>query len=241
MAITLSPAIGGGWPKKFAAALKSIPNAAESLRLLEKDRVNSCTLISFLYEYTHPDSVKRQRALRAWARGTVRLLAKSEKLMVDAVNRLSARPGLPISGETGFETDALRSYDAAIQNTHRLIEHYRRLSSQKGKARNNELLVMMCLVIEAASGRSHWSDIACLLEASFLSHGKNEDWDADSVRSVVRRFKQDRPIIYREWRDLIVVSPLGSKPQGNPPRSIAKRSTRNRRIAESKPSDPIGY
>jgi hypothetical protein len=265
MPIVLNSLTNGQWIKKLIVALKEHDEAVESATLLEAgglplllvggvglgvvealkldvnlelERVQPGVVLQFLYRYTDPRSMRWQRMLRRRAGDLAKLLSKTEMLMKQATTRVSAAvPEFEISCGTwkeGLEAPTVAMLTSAIQQTSILREHYRQVSSQKGEARDEYSLVYLCLFIESKTGRNHWVDIANLLEAAFQAHRCNEAWDADRVRKVIRRFEKDHRTIYKEMRAFIV-----ENPHDYDPKFTVKRSTRNRRGSEFRPTEPV--
>lgn len=222
--------------------------AKGSLRLLEADGVSRRVLLSFLYSYSHPEPPQRQQALRKRAGELALLLRKVGKLMESVGREIEATVPqfqmAPMEWQHFQEPRVIYALGHAAGEIAPLREHYHAISSLRGKLRNEGELVYLCQFIQATTGRPHWADIACLLGAAFLAHGKSEDWDADSLRKIVQRFKKAYPKLYTQTREF-VRSDLGR----SAPERSARRSTRNRRISESKPSTltfhtshiPIGH
>jgi hypothetical protein len=128
--------------------------------------------------------------------------------------------------ESLHENKAIQALDDAAANLEPLLQHYKAISSQKGKARNEEILVYLCLSIEVITGRPHWEDLAYLLEVAFESHGQSEDWDEDAVRKIVSRFERGLPHIYSSMREFLESAHPTKR---TPAHSVVSRSTRNRR------------
>jgi hypothetical protein len=216
------------WRRKFIAQLSSHRETAESLRLLRAANMPEGEMLWFVYEYTDPLAVRRQRSLRTKARELADRLIKAGELMKQSMAAVSSLVSdVRLAGtpwESHLEAPAAETLRSAVGHTHRLAEHYKRMSSQKGEARNEEVLVYLCLLIEARTDRPHWLDIANLLELGFLAHGHSESWDADKLRKIVKRFRSDYPEVYKEMRDFILREHGPSEQTTTP-----GRSTRNRR------------
>jgi hypothetical protein len=192
-------------------------------------------VIQTLYDYTHPRSVHYLRAVRKWAGDMSKMLAKTQKVAGQTLGMLSADlPNIHLA-QTAFESlhenQALQALEDAATLLEPLLQHYKTISSQRGKARNEEILVYLCLRIEVITGRSHWEDLAYLLEAAFDAHGQSEHWDEDAVRKIVTRFENAQPHIYNSMREFLE-SAHGGK--WTPPHSPVSRSTRNRRATQPK-------
>jgi len=238
MTVTVSSSVCE-WGKKFTAALRKHPYAAQSLEILEAEGVRRAVLLDFLYRYSTPDSVRQQRSLRKWAGETAKLLGKAEKLMINAADALESaiediQMGFPMALQSHGEAATVRSLRTAMEQTGKLRRHYKRISSQKGKARNEELLVYLCLLVEGITGRLHWEDLAYLLEAASFIHGESEEWDEDALRKIVGRFQKAHPEVYADLREFLVESR-----RGLPKPVPVKRSTRTRRRAEPNTTSPF--
>jgi len=229
--------VSGEWLGKLNRVFKEHPHSKESLGLLEAEGVPSRTVLHFLYSYTHPQSRQHQGALRQRARKLARLLQKVGKLAETASKEVeSSRPHFelgPMEWQLYLESAAVHILNAAAKDIAPLRQHYHQISSVRGKLRDEGELVYLCLLIEDITGRPHWEDLAYLLEAAFLVHGVSEDWNEDAVRKIVKRFRKDHPKLYVDMADFV-----RSSHEDPSQRSPARRSTRNRRIAESKPSTP---
>jgi len=241
MAVILSEFQSGEWPKKFDAELERHSFASESLKNLEGEGIKRRVLLSFLYDYSHPSSVKAQRALRKWAAGAAKRLEKTEKQMSRSAGELEAvlddiNMGFPTALQSLSEVSTINALKAAAERVRSLSKHYQRISSQRGKARNEERLVYLCLLVEGITGRAHWEDLAYLLDVAFATHGENEDWDEDAVRKVVARFQKAHPDFYAELRAYLVDQ---HREKAKP--AALKRSTVTRRAALNQKSSAAGY
>jgi hypothetical protein len=241
MSVIVGEFRSGEWQKSFKDVLKRHPFATQSFENLKGEGFKEAALVRFLYEYSHPSSVKAQRATRKWAAALAKQLAKTEKLMRKSADDLEScidrvELGFATQLQTFSEKPTVHTLRTAAECVGNLREHYKRVSSQKGKARDEEQLVYLCLLVEGATGRPHWEDLAYLLDAAFAAHGENEDWDEDALRKVVTRFRKQHPKAYADMRNFLVDSRQGeAKP------TALKRSTRTRRANESAPSSPAGY
>ena len=233
MTVIVSDFASGEWPKKFMTVLSQHPSALESLDNLEAEGMKRHVVISLLGSYSHPESVTSLRAFRKRAGETAKLLTRTETLMTKSANRLESviediYEGLPSSLQSYNEVSTLRSLRAAIGETSRLRQHFRQTSSKKGKSRDEELLVRLCLSVEGVTGRRHWEDLAYLLDAAFSAHGEHEDWDEDRLRKIIKRFQKSNPKVYAGMR-AFHVDRYRDKSKPTP----VKRSTRNRRVKQS--------
>jgi hypothetical protein len=172
MAGSVSGSEGGEWPKRFLGILREHLAVRQSMDNLEAEGIKRPVLMSLLHSYSDPESVRAQRSFRRRAGETAKLLTRTETLMTKSANRLEGviediHMGLPSSVQSYNESSTLRSLRAAIGETSRLRKHFKRTSSKKGKSRDEELLVRLCLSVEGVTGRRHWEDLAYLLDAAF--------------------------------------------------------------------------
>jgi hypothetical protein len=226
----------GEWPRNFHAKAKEHHGAIESLRLLAAEGMDNRNVLECLYHYSHPVSVKRLRALRKWAGDMAKQMAKSEKAVRQTADELAGElPYFQMSQtawQTYTEAGTIESLLNAAECLAKLGKHYQKISSQKGKARDEETLVYLSLKIQAITGRPHWGDLAYLLEVAFQTHGQYMEWDKDSVRKAVQRYKKSHPSVYDNMRDFMIELPADK------PSIAVTRSTRNRRIAQTKTTAP---
>jgi hypothetical protein len=229
------------WRNRFLANTKLNPYADESLSLLRHEGIDVDALIRTLYDYTHPRSVSHLRAVRKWAGDMSKMLATAQKVAGQTLGMLSADlPNIHLAQtafESLYENQALQALEDAATLLEPLLKHYKTISSQRGKARNEEILVYLCLRIEVHTGRPHWEDLAYLLEAAFEAHGQSEEWDEDAVRKIVTRFEKAQSHIYNSMREFLELS----HPTKIPARSPVSRSTRNRRVAPRKSRTAISF
>jgi hypothetical protein len=236
LAVVQNSFVSGEWLGKLKKAFRVHPQAKESLDLLEAEGMRSRTVLQSLYSYTHPLSQKHQLVLRSRAGKLATLLQRVEKLAKKVSKEIeSSRPHFEISLPEWHspELEAMHALEQVAEQIVPLKEQYDQVSSLRGKRRDESQLVCLCLVVQAITGRPHWADLAYLLEAAFLAHGHSEDWDEDSLRKIVVRFRKAHPILYDDMR---VLSRFHHSPPV--PQDSAKRSTRNRRAANTNPSTP---
>jgi hypothetical protein len=218
--------------------LQESPEAPRSLELLESGGMPRRVLLSFLHDYTDPQSVRRGRVKRAWAAELAKRLMKTSNLMQDTAERLEGADGVFNLWDTAFqaydEAGVVETLKSAVERLKLLQQHYHRISTQRGKARDEESLVYLCLKVDAITGRRNWENLAYLLEVAFEAQGHSEDWNEDALRKIVARFKRSHPKVYDSMKDFII-STVQQRPQ---PASVT-RSTRNRRFSERKPSEPV--
>ncbi len=223
---------------RFTALLREHPHAKMSLENIEAEGVSRNDLLRFLEYYVHPGLTKFRRSLRDWAKTTARMLAKAEASMKELAERidseLSERWTWPANWQSSAEAQTATSLKTAATYCSNLRQHYHAISSQRGKARDEEALVAFCLSVEAIAGRPHWEDIANLLEVAFLVDGQVIYWDADSLRKIINRFKKSNKSLYDEMHG----NAFSNQPQPSN-HSSTKRSTRNRRRPQFKPSEPV--
>lgn len=222
------------WPKKFDARLRESPSAQESLRILLSHGLDRPVLVDFLGWYTNASL----QSLRTWAGAMARKLSRVQSLSRKLADELDEGvPDFQMGGLTAWQISkefvAIESLRRVSESTDDLGKHYKEISNSKGKGMNEEILVHLCLQVEAQTGSSHWSDIAYLLEVAFAAQGKMEHWDPDRLRNIVARFKKSCPKVYRGMRSFIFEQ-HSSRPK---PFSAIRRSTRNRRT-RTRPWEP---
>lgn len=217
------------WFRKFDVALRQNSYTEQALSSLEGAGIDRRTLLYFLHRYSDPSSIKHQRALRRRAGRAavplmklVRDMRRAADEIASAAADLAARPGALQSYEESSVIDGLRM---AADRVDDLSKRYKRFSSQKGKARDDEALVFLCLKIKAKTGRAHLEDLAYLLDIAFsVSGNDDQEWDEDSLAAVVKRYKKSWPEYYRQTLESITDLHSGMP---LPPRT--RRSTANRR------------
>jgi hypothetical protein len=227
------------WAQRFDECLSGFPFAEESLRLLASNGVDRHVLIDLLGWYTSPGVQQDLGTIRAWAGTTAAKLLKVQKLARKLAKELAGvLPDFEIYGLTAWQSSkelaAIHSLRSAAESADDLRKHYKEISSRRGKGRNEEILVHLCLTVEAQTGTQHWSDIAYLLEVAFAVRGNIEDWTPDSLRKIVERFERTCPKVYKGMRSCIFEQ-YSARPK---PSCVIKRSTRNRRT-KARPWQPI--
>jgi hypothetical protein len=180
------------------------PGAEESVTRLQREGMDTRVLIGFLYDYTHPDSISMTMQKRRSAREMMKRIPKVQQNLKDAAETLQAI--LPLMSEqtvfVSFHSAIHTMRDIALQLAP-LCKEVKKVSSQRGKGRNDEILVFLCLDIQAITGRPHWGDLAYLLEVASELHGKPEDWDADKVRGIFKRFRSSYPKTFQATRNFL--------------------------------------
>jgi len=220
----------GPWSKRFFTELRKHPRQRESLSILEGAGVNLNILLHFLYQYSHPSSVAVARSARKGARLISKDLTDLQQAMCQLAQKLqSASHVFTFHSYMTHDFPTPRGLQVAAEAVREIRDQYKRESSQKGRGRDEELLTTACLLVQLQTHSKHWEDLADLLELVFYVNGQHAQFDKDSLRKIVQRFRQSDPESYHGTRELLATycTPIATQ-------NVVRRSTRNRRSARTK-------
>jgi hypothetical protein len=93
------------------------------------------------------------------------------------------------------------------------------------------VIVSLCLEVRAITGKSHWADIAYLLEAAWKTRQRRQMWDQDRLRKLFNRYQESYPLQFQALKER--ADGMKDKARSQPNGKLA-RSTRNRRQSQPK-------
>jgi hypothetical protein len=223
------------WIPRFFEVVQQDTHARDALEFLVTGGMARERVASVLFWYTDPVSAYYQSRISTLAKQHVPMLEAIQKelwacqraLGQDDEDRMTAPSSWPVAQ---IDCVAEVMLEASVYAAD-LADKLRPFSSAKGKLRYEEVIVSFCLEVRAVTGKPHWADIAYLLEAAWKTRQKRQTWDQDRLRKVFNRYRESYPTQFKALKERADrIKDLGHQKLSGK----AARSTRNRRLAQSK-------
>jgi hypothetical protein len=223
------------WMLRFFKVVQKDDYARDALAFLVTGGMDRERVASILFWYTDPRSAHLQSRVAALAKLHVKTLDAIQKALWDCqrelseseIDRMTAPSSWPVDQIAQVAEVMLEASAYAGDLSYKL----RPLTSAKGKLRNEEVLVSLCLEVLAVTSDPHWTDIAYLLDSAVATRGEDPSWDEDRLRKVFHRYQKTYPRQFAALKDRAGRMTDESRPE---PGGKTSRSTRNNRIAQPK-------
>ncbi len=227
------------WIPRFFKMVEADSYTRDALAFLVTGGMDRKQIASILFWYTNPRSEYLQRRVSSLAKSHVKMLDAIQKALWDCqqsldeseVDRMTAPSSWPVKHIEEAAEVMLEASVYAADLAYRL----RPLSSAKGKSRNEEVIVSLCLQTRAVTGKPHWMDIASLLKTAWQVRGLRRNWDQDRLRKVFNRYRDSYPPQFRALK----AEADGMKDEAGPSVGQVTRSTRNRRTRQPKSNENV--
>jgi hypothetical protein len=223
------------WISRFLDVVQHDNYARDALDFLVVGGMIREHVASILFWYTDPLSAHEQTRITALAKSYVRMLDALQKKLWDCQRSLGQSEVDRMTPPSSWPVDHIDEVAEVMMEASvfvsDLADKLRPFSSAKGKLRNEEVLVSLCLEVRAVTGMPHWIDIAFLLEAAWETRGERQMWDQDSLRKVFNRYRESYPPQFNALKERADGMKDLGRPQLN---GKTARSKRNRRLAQPK-------
>jgi hypothetical protein len=230
------------WISRFLDVVRHDDYARDALDFLIAGGMIRKHVASVLFWYTRPVSAYYQSRISTLAKQHVPMLEAIQKelwacqlaLGQDDEDRATAPTSWPVAH---IDEVAEVMMEASVFASD-LADKLRPFTSAKGKLRNEEVIVSLCLEVRAITGKPHWTDIAYLLEAAWKARQKRQMWDQDRLRKVFNRYRESYPTQFNALEQRTEGMKDKTRPQRN---GKLGRSTRNRRKSQPKSRAVVTY
>lgn len=230
------------WMPRFFKTVERDTDARDALGFLVAGGMDRQYVADSLFWYTHPASAFYQSHMSTRAKQLVPMLEAIQDplwtlqlaLAQGDEDRITAPSAWPFAEIDEGAEAMMNAWVWATDLAHRL----KPFCSAKGKSRNEEVIVRLCLEVDAITGQKHWADIAYLLDAAWRTCGEKPKWDQDGLRKVFARYQKAHPRAFNALREQANRMKGQAPPQRNAKQS---RSTRNRRIRQPKSRGVASY
>jgi hypothetical protein len=204
------------WRKRFFAYLETVSHCRVALEKLKNAGCDEDNLLYWLKLYS--TSAKRINQKRKASRASVKEIQKCLTALQKASKCLSALRLHPhfafttysaLYGQKDLE-ERLARYQESLRS---MEDEYKRIGSERGEGRDEEMLVTLSLIIRRDTGRKHYAELRDLLEAAAQAEGLRFPDELDTVRKIVSRFRDRYPILYRSIEDFYGRAPVDAVPR----------------------------
>jgi hypothetical protein len=218
---------------RFFAKAGEITAAQEALDFLAAGGMARKHVASVLFWYTDPDSAYLQDRITKLAKTHVPMLGAIQRELWDCHRSLAQSDEDRMTAPSPWPVDVIDEVAEEMLEASamagNLADKLRAFTSAKGKLRNEEVIVSLCLEVQALTGKPHWTDIAYLLEAAWRTRGRREVWNEDRLRKLFNRYRESYPRAFIALKERAAAMKGEAHPK---PEAKMSRSTRNRRKAE---------
>jgi hypothetical protein len=189
------------WAQRLLTLLQESPRYGHALRKVSNAGIaDLAPVLLILWEYTSPQMVEKRRAasksakqLRKQLRLCAAALNTTSNLSVNAM-RLFALAGSRLAYQ--LVERAQTSIAEAARTISKVDEDLGSITSERGEARDEELLVMLLLEFEARTHRPLYSVVATLIELASRAHRITPTQTARSLKESRARYKKKHSMAY---------------------------------------------
>jgi hypothetical protein len=195
----MPPSSGDGystWQKKFTTCVSSKDNlpVGQAFKTLCATGCDSAELYQILWDYSRlkTDREKhkqKSRDAQRWIRRYRDLARLLQRVTTefDDLRRLEQDEFFPgfLIALWGRDFQERVNLSAALMKF--TAWQWARWSTPRKLASNDFILAYLCAYVKCATGRPQHKQIAFLLDAAWIAHGRLMDWNADMLQSKLRR------------------------------------------------------
>jgi hypothetical protein len=184
------------WQKRFTTCVSSAENlpTGRAFKALCAAGCDSAELYQVLWDYSRLkiDRKQREQKSKDVKRGTkrylnlARLLNRVATEFADLV-RFEEANGFPVIARVLWGRDFEQRVNLSAALIRVAARQWARWSTPRKLAANDFPLAYLCEYVKCATGRPQHKQIALLLDAAWIAHGKSKDWNADMLQAKLRR------------------------------------------------------